>query len=74
MQLIWIQQWTALPVIVEDLEMSDGSAPEGRQLMGQQSVDPSAVQKWIEKKGYPMSCERCFAFPLAIGVPLASRN
>lgn len=56
MQIIWIQQWTALPVIVEDAEMNEGNVPGGgRLLLGQQGGDPSAPPKLSEKEGYPPS-------------------
>ena len=51
MQVVWIQQWTALPVIMEGQE-SDGRAPGGRLLLGQVPVDPSANQQLSEKDGY----------------------
>ena len=55
MQVIWIQQWTALPVIMEGQE-SDGGASGGRMPPGGQiAVDPSMLQKISEKDGYPAS-------------------
>lgn len=55
MQFIWIQQWTALPVIVEDSEMNEGNVSGGRLLLGQQGVDPSTQPKLSEKETYPVS-------------------
>lgn len=54
MQVVWIQQWTALPVIMEGQE-NDGRAPGGRLLLGQVPVDPSANQQISEKDGYSAS-------------------
>ena len=55
MQVVWIQQWTALPVIMEGQE-TDGVALGGRMPPGGQiPVDPSTLQKISEKDGYPVS-------------------
>lgn len=54
MQVVWIQQWTALPVIMEGQE-SDGGASGGRMPPGQIPVDPSTLRKISEKDGYPLS-------------------
>ena len=41
MPLLWVQYWTALPVLVEDGEMNDGSHLGGRLPPGTYPVDPS---------------------------------
>lgn len=55
MQVIWIQQWTALPVIMEGQEMNEGSVSGGRLSLGQVPVDPSTLQEISENEGYPAS-------------------
>ncbi len=42
MRLVWVQQWTVLPVIVEDREMVDENVQRGRLPVGGQQIDPSA--------------------------------
>ncbi|KAL8824410.1 MAG: hypothetical protein Q9191_005078 [Dirinaria sp. TL-2023a] len=41
MPLLWVQYWTALPVLVEDGEMNDGNHLGGRLPPGTYPVDPS---------------------------------
>lgn len=64
MQVVWIQQWTALPVIMEGQE-SNGGASGGRMPPGGQMpipVDPSTLQKISEKDGYPVSGKSCKSY------------
>ncbi|KAK4698037.1 hypothetical protein P7C71_g129, partial [Lecanoromycetidae sp. Uapishka_2] len=52
MRLLWVQQWTVLPVIVEDGAMSDENSQQtGRLLPGGQAMDPSARQRLSEREG-----------------------
>ncbi len=51
MRLIWVQQWTVLPVIVEDREMAEEAAQRGRLPVGGQQVDPSARNRLSGSEG-----------------------
>lgn len=56
MRFIWIQQWTAVPVIMEDQESAGLSS--GRRLPGiQRSGDPSTLQEISENDIHPASCK-----------------
>jgi len=46
MQLLWVQYWTALPVIVEDRDMSDESQAGGRMPLGAFPVDTSGQYQY----------------------------
>ena len=51
MQLIWIHQWTALPVVIEDQNMSEKN-PLGSRLQLSQPADESSAQPdFGEKEG-----------------------
>ena len=53
MHFIWIQHWTALPVIIEEGRMSDHSRqPGGKLPQGQPSGDPSTGTDLSETEGY----------------------
>lgn len=41
MPLLWVQYWTALPIVVEDRDMSDAGNVGGRLPSGPCSIDPS---------------------------------
>ncbi len=51
MRLLWVQQWTVLPVIVEDREMAEEAVQRGRLPVGGQLVDPSARNRLSDKEG-----------------------
>ncbi len=51
MQLLWIQYWTALPVIVEDRDMSDGGQTGQRIPPGTIPIDPSTQYRPSESEG-----------------------
>ena len=56
MHFIWIQHWTALPVIIEEGRMSDNSRqPGGKLPQGHSSVDPSTGTDLSEGEGYQPS-------------------
>lgn len=56
MRFIWIQQWTAVPVIMDDQASAGGAS--GRRLPGvQRSGDPSTVQEISEIDIHPSSCK-----------------
>ena len=57
MQLIWIHQWTALPVIVEDPKMSERTMSGSKLFMGQTGDASSAQQNLGEKDGYSGLCQ-----------------
>lgn len=50
MQLLWIQYWTALPVIVEDRDMNDGSQLGGRMASSTFPLDPSSQYRLSESE------------------------
>lgn len=57
MQLIWIQQWTALPVIIDDLRMSEKN-PVGSRSQSSHQADGSLAQSDLrETEGYPSLCQ-----------------
>lgn len=57
MQLIWIHQWTALPVVVEDPSMSE-KYPLGGRLQLNPPADESLAQPHLgEKEGYSGICQ-----------------
>ncbi len=51
MRLIWVQQWTVLPVIVEDREMAEEAVQRGRLPGGGQQMDPSARNRLSDSEG-----------------------
>lgn len=51
MRLIWVQQWTVLPVIVEDREMAEEAVQRGRLPVGGQQGDPSARNRLSDSEG-----------------------
>lgn len=56
MRFIWIQQWTAVPVIMENKEIAGNSS--GRRLPGiQRSSDPSTLQEISEHDIHPATCK-----------------
>lgn len=57
MQLIWIQQWTTLPVIIEDSDMGERDPSGNRLLLGQPGDESSTQQKPGESEGYSGSCQ-----------------
>ena len=57
MQLVWIPQWTALPVIVEDPKMSERNGVGSRLLLGQPGGESLAQPKIGEREGYSASCQ-----------------
>lgn len=72
MRLLWVQQWTVLPVIVEDGAMGDENIQQsGRLLHGGQAVDPSMRQRVGEREGHLTS--RTTLFFLRLTVPYLNR-
>ena len=60
MHFVWVQHWTALPVIIEEGRMSDNSRqPGGKLPQGQQSVGPSTGTDLSEAEGYQPSRMCC---------------
>lgn len=57
MQLIWIHQWTALPVIVEDANMSEKNPSGSRLPVGQPADESLAQQDFGEQEGYSGSSQ-----------------
>lgn len=57
MQLIWIQQWTALPVIIEDQNMSDKNPLGSRLQLSQQADESLAQPDFGEQEGYSGLCQ-----------------
>ena len=51
MRLVWVQQWTVLPVIVEDREMMDDTIQRGRLPGAGQQVDPSMRSRLSDSEG-----------------------
>lgn len=51
MQLLWVQYWTALPVIVEDRDMSDESQAGGRMPLGVFPIDTSGQYRPGDSEG-----------------------
>ena len=56
MQLLWIQYWTALPVIVEDRDMSDGGQMGGRMPPATFPLDPSGQYRLNDSEGNTRMC------------------
>ena len=50
MRLVWVQQWTVLPVIVEDQEMVDENGQRGRLPAGGQQTELSARSQLSDGK------------------------
>lgn len=57
MQLIWIQQWTALPVVVEDPNMSEKNSLGSRLQLSQPADESLAQPNFGEKEGYSGLCQ-----------------
>ena len=73
MPLIWVQYWTALPVVVEDRGMSDRSHSGGRISSAGERIDPVPQHRLSDRedsasRGTPFT--RCFQDS---GRPLSSR-
>lgn len=52
MRVLWVQQWTVLPVIVEDRDMGDENLQQsGRLPLGGLAMDPSARNRLSEREG-----------------------
>ncbi|KAL6716281.1 hypothetical protein ACLMJK_005847 [Lecanora helva] len=54
MRLVWVPQWTVLPVIVEDREMVDENIQRGRLPIAGQQMDPSIPRRLSDGEG-PLS-------------------
>lgn len=48
MPLVWVQYWTALPVVVDDGAMNDGSQSGGRVLSGAHPAESSLQHRLID--------------------------
>lgn len=72
MRFIWIQQWTAMPVIMENQE-GTGGASGGRLPGAQRPSDPSTLHEISERDIHQKSCKP-YAKPLpSILLPVCNR-
>lgn len=62
MRVIWVQQWTVLPVIVEDREMGDNNVQRGRVPVGGQQMDPSAPSRLSDSEARLPTRESILSF------------
>jgi len=58
MQLLWVQYWTALPVIVEDRDMTDESQAGGRMPLGAFPIDTSGQYRPGDSEGNTRTATR----------------
>lgn len=66
MQVVWVQHWSYLPVIVEDIDMSDGRQPEGRlpssQLPSDSAFRPNEHDRSLTVCMSATFCKHCDIF------------
>ena len=67
---IWVQYWTALPIIVDDSAMNDGSQSGGRVLSGAYPAESSLQHRLINtesnsqlSKSHMLNVEALQTFP-----------